>query len=431
MMNRKTFQLRFVAMSLSVAMLGVLGATSASAVQRVYAGQLRFGFGDGGITGMGSTVSPGTLNLDAAPGGGTEVVDDANNAIPPCAAPGATVTPSGMGNAPAATASGAGPQTGTINFHGLADVVTTGGGAIDPSAPIQFFKVTATTAGLNNWGLTTNCPIYTNGVPGDLLFRRTQMAQFSWPSTTGTVQAGAGAVPATTVSGGTNLASLTAAGAPGAVQRVGAVAGPNRYGGSVGMVGTADTLLGFNSIPAYGLPSAIGTLPIPLAFGINGGTGVTPGSGTGVIPTGSTIAVSPPPFKAVTAPSQRDPGGPVPPTTAADVYIPFASGVGLAWTTGAVTAFDSLGDFRTTRTRTGAAVNAGPFTGATTASLQLVSPGVLFLGLGGLPPLGIAITAELDINFVPEPASLAALGAGVAVLGGLYGYRRRNRREVA
>ena len=91
MTNRKTFQLRFVATGLVVAMLGAFAATTANAqVQRVYAGQLRFGFGDGGITGMGSTGTTGNLQLDLTPMSTmTEMIDTANNAIPPCAAPGA------------------------------------------------------------------------------------------------------------------------------------------------------------------------------------------------------------------------------------------------------------------------------------------------------------------------------------------------------
>ena len=414
-------RIRLISLGLCIAILGLLGATSAGAVQRVYAGQLRFGFGDAGT------------DLDTIPGGtmGTlENVDTANNAIPPCAAPGATVTPSGMGNAPPITPNGAGPQTATINFFGLAEVATTGAGDIDPNAPISFLKVTPTTGGVNHWGVTTSCPIYTNGVPGGFLFRRTQMAQFEWPVANGTMAPNGGAIPLLTPAGGVSQTAITTMQGAGGLQRIGASVGPNRYGGSIAMVGTGNTILGFNSIPAFGLPSAIGSLPIPLNLGANGGLGSTSLGAPATIPTLVTATASPPPFKVITnTATQRPPGGPLPPATAPDYPLPpFATAIGFAWTTGAVTAFDSIGNFVTTRTRTGGAVNvAGPFTGATTASLQTVAPAVLFLGITGLTNLGIAITAEMDFKFVPEPGSVAMLAAGVTALGLLYSRRRRNQ----
>jgi len=239
-----------------------------------------------------------------------------------------------------------------------------------------------------------------------------------------------GAIPLLTPAGGISQTAITTMQGAGGLQRIGASVGPNRYGGSIAMVGSGNTLLGFNPITAFGLPSAIGSLPIPLNLGANGGIGSTSLGAPATIPTLLTLTPTPPPFKVVTNPTlQRPPNGPVPPTTAPDYPLPpFATAIGFAWTTGAVTAFDSIGNFRTTRTRTGAAVNvAGPFTGATTASLQTVAPAVLFLGITGLTNLGIAITAEMEINFVPEPGSVAMLAAGVTALGVLYNRRRRNR----
>lgn len=385
--------------------VAVTAAGSAQAVQRMYQGQMRIGFGDG-------FESP----LETSPMGGIERIDTANNAVPPCAVPGLEVTPSGMHNpALPLTTMGFGPATGIIDFYGLADVQLTASGAIDPDQPIQFQSVSPTPAGLNNWGLVTSCPAYTNGVPGGTLFRRTQMATFSWPAGSATMRNGRGAVVA-----GTALTATQAVGA----QKIGAMAGPNRFGGSVALLGNGDTLLGFNSIPAFGLPSAIGVIPVPLAIGVDGGL-TTMGA---TIPTVqvSSMAV----FKVVTDPvNQRQPGGPVPGTAAPNYpFQGFATGLGFRWTTGVVTAYDNLGDFRTTRTRTGAA-NFNP-TGMTSASLQLVAPSILRLGVQNLTTLGIAVTSELSLKFVPEPASAAMIGVGagaVALL--LVRERRRHARR--
>jgi hypothetical protein len=93
-----------------------------------------------------------------------------------------------------------------------------------------------------------------------------------------------------------------------------------------------------------------------------------------------------------------------------------------------ITAYDKIGDFRTTRTRTGSA-NFAPGPGPTSASLQLVAPSVLRLGISGLTTLGIAVTSEISLRFVPEPASAAMLGAGIGGIGLLLvrQQRRKNR----
>ena len=116
-------------------------------------------------------------------------------------------------------------------------------------------------------------------------------------------------------------------------------------------------------------------------------------------------------------------GGPVVPTSNPPfAFQAFADGAGMAWTTGTVTAYDAIGNFKTTRIRSGGK-SFGP--GAGDASIQTVAASVLALGVGPVP-LGIAVTAELDLTFVPEPASVAMLGAGVGVLGVLFMRRRRS-----
>ena len=418
-----------VSMVAWIAMAGVLCAGPAEAVQRMYAGQLRFGHGDA------------DFGLDTAPGatmGKLEQLERENNALPPCAAPGAVVTPSGMGSVPPVTPNGAGPQTGTIDFHGLANVVTTGMGRLDVDAPITFSSVMATPAGLHKWGLTTDCPTYFTGVPSfGLYFRSTQMVRFSWPTAPGTMAPGRGAIPLLTPGGGISQTAISAVPesfSGRALQRIGVVAGPNRYGGSIAIIGNADTRIGVNSIPGFGLPLAIGTLPFPIYAGANGGLGSTTMGAPATIPTGSVSRANAPLLNVVTNYSEQHvPGGPIPPTTAPGYPLPpFGTFVGFAWTTGIVTAFDSIGFFRTTRTRTGAALDVtGPFTGSITATLQTVSPSVLIRGLTGLFESGVAMTAELEIRFVPEPIVSAMFAAGVGALGWMAVRRRRRCRGTS
>jgi hypothetical protein len=110
--------------------------------------------------------------------------------------------------------------------------------------------------------------------------------------------------------------------------------------------------------------------------------------------------------------------------TGASTPFPFvANGANFPWTTGAIVAFDNLGDFITTRTRTGFD-NRTP-TNGTHGTLQLVSPAVILIS--GLADIGLAITAEMTLEFVPEPAATTMLASGVLLLGGLYTLRRRRR----
>ena len=138
-----------------------------------------------------------------------------------------------------------------------------------------------------------------------------------------------------------------------------------------------------------------------------------------------------PPFKWPNSAAQYEVGGPLPPTTAFEPwYVPHAQAAGLGWTTGAVTVFDELGAYRTTRTRTGSPLNvAGPFSGATTAHVQLVSPSLVNRALVGLTTLGHAVTAELEIRFLPEPRASPVLVVALSLLGALG--RRRPRRASA
>ena len=104
-----------------------------------------------------------------------------------------------------------------------------------------------------------------------------------------------------------------------------------------------------------------------------------------------------------------------------------AMGMGAPWGTGTISAYDTFGNFSTTRTRMGSPFTVSTGTGGgTTAHLQLVTPSVLKLGIpavGGV--FGIATTAVLELKFVPEPGATAMLVAGVTMLGGLF-YRRKS-----
>lgn len=386
---------RLMSRALCMATAVVVCAGSATA-QVMYEGQLRFGFGDGGLAL--DEVSPGVL----------EPIDTANNAIPPCAAPGAVVTPNGVGTAPPITTGGAGPQTGTIDFAGLANIAATG---TAPSVMLDQAGA-ATTAGLNVWGLINDCPLYINLVPGGSLFRRTQMANFTWPATANAqLSDGGGPGLAGTAPniGGRSFVN------PLGQQSIRAISTGSGYGGSAAMLGGANTYLGLNGGPnGFGA----GSLPIPLLFG------AAAGPATPTATTGSFDVVFRTVPNTTTAPSGA-PGGPFAPETNAEfAFQAFASANGFAWTTGVVTAYDKIGNFVTTRTRTGGKDFSPTGTGPTSAVIQLVSPGILRLGVGPVP-LGIAITAEMDLKFVPEPASLAMFAAGIGGLGVLFIRRRR------
>ena len=98
-------------------------------------------------------------------------------------------------------------------------------------------------------------------------------------------------------------------------------------------------------------------------------------------------------------------------------------GAFFAWTTGRVRITDAVGDFQTIRSASGFDVaTSGP--DGTTRRIQLVSPwSASIRGQGGfglpVPTLlesGVAILT-LNVIPVPEPAGLAALAIGVALLG--------------
>ena len=210
-------------MCAAIALAFVAGSANAA----VYQGVLKFGFGDGG-TGLDVIGTMGTL----------EPVDTANNGISPCAAPGAQVDSNGFGTAPTIGPSpvsantGTGPQVATHNFVGLGTLVGT-------NAQLQ--AVTPDVAG--TWGLVANCPIYINAVPGASLFRRTQMATFSFPGNAGTLAAGAG--PAATNATNPGVSAMFSRTQQSLVAKQ--AAGGNGYGGSVAILGAGDTYLGLNA----------------------------------------------------------------------------------------------------------------------------------------------------------------------------------------
>jgi len=362
---------------LAAAMLLALCATSAQAQLAQYTGNLGFGFGD---------FSAG---------------DDANNAIPPC-------SPKNV------TSMGGATTTGSVNFVGLASVMA--GGA--PQA-VKFLKQS------KNVGLDVGPCNAVQTAFGPVFTRRTQTASFVWPAASGTVSAGGGFGGP----GGNPFLSIPTWAVPGN-QAIGATSGPNKFGGAVRMAGSADAILGIN---AGVLGVFVGSLPVTLGVGGSGPSAVPPQAGPGLTIMGVSPfyrqAVAPQPagcvpisqaggtpctVPGVTPGFQGQPGTP---TT-----FPFvANGANSPWTTGTIRAFDDLGDFTTTRTRTGfdnrTALNG------TVGTLQLVSPAVILIT--GLADIGLAITAELTLTFVPEPAATTMLASGLLLLGGLYTLRRR------
>jgi hypothetical protein len=352
----------------------VLVTATAHAQIVQYEAELRFGFGSN------SAGTPGN------PAGSGNMLDTANNAIPPCAAtnanPPTTAKPAWTG--------GTGAVTGFQNFQGIASIIPATGTATKPS--VKFFQVTA-------WnGVATSCPVFTNGTPGGGLFARTQMAQFAWPQADGTVSENGAP--------GTFAANIPWAAL--GEQKLGMFDGPNKYGGAAAMIGSGNTRLG---IFGLGGTRFVGSLPIPISLGIATKTSQ---------PVGTTMNVTAF-FVQVTDPVNMT--GTF--TTTMGAFTGTAQGMGASWGTGTISAYDTFGDFTTTRIRIGSAYTAVAGTGPTTAHLQLVTPSVLKLGIpavGGV--FGIATTAVLEINFVPEPGATAMLVAGVGMLGGLY-YRRK------
>lgn len=384
-------------------------ATSAQAVERMFEGTMHFGFGDN------------NLILDLVPGlPGVEDVDTSNNALPPCNAPNAVVLEDGTGIIPGqvtmpASLAEPGPSNATINFFGVAEMGT----GATPSLMFDAYATNLTTAGFNNWGMAVSCPKYINLLPGVQLFRRTQMAAFTWPAAPGTVA----------VNGGPGLTGV--AGPPGldgqgpfdhghsggrmfdgVAGSIRAIKGAHNYGGSVQMLGTADTILGLSFGPA-GL--GLGTLPIPVNFGRADGPAT---------PTGKVELSGVPLFAVVPGSPTAAPGGPIPTTLGLFPAQMFVSGFGFAWTTGTVTAYDAIGDFATTRTRSGNLDFDATGPSGTTAIVQMVAPLILEFGVANLP-LGIAITGDVTLKFVPEPASIAMLAGGVGLVGALIVVRRR------
>jgi len=353
----------------------VLVTATAHAQQIVqYEGELRFGFGSN------SAGNPGN------PTGSGNMLDTANNAVPPCAATNANPPTAGKPN----WTGGTGAVTAFMNFQGIASIIPATGTATKPS--VKFFGVTA-------WnGLATSCPVFTNGTPGGGLFARTQMAQFAWPNGDGLVSENGGP--------GTFVANIPWAGL--GEQKLAMTDGPKKYGGAAAMVGSGNTRLGI-----FGAAGTrfVGSLPIPISLGT--ATKVSQPVGTTMNVTAFFVQVTDPVNGTMTF------------TTPTGAFTGTAQGMGAPWGTGTISAYDTFGDFTTTRIRVGSAYTAATGPGGTTAHLQMVTPSILKLGIpavGGV--FGIATTAVLEINFVPEPGATAMLVAGVGMLGGLY-YRRK------
>jgi hypothetical protein len=339
----------------------IMHASTAGAVIVQYDGTLGMGWGDFG---------PG---------------DPQNNALPPCKAtgPGITGSTTGTQMLPIGSAT-----TAMIDFMGVASVMP---GSFPQS--VKFFPHTP-------WnGLETTCNIVATEF-GPSLTRRTTFVTFSWPASGGTVSNGGGF-------GGPASAPFQFAPvwAP-TGQAVQAIAQPatishpgSRFGGAVALAGQANFLVGikFGAVTTY-----VGSVPIPVFMGVEGGT-ATP---TAILSATEMWYL------------KTSLGTPTDPPVATIPLL--AQHAGFRWTTGQVFAFDTRGDFSTTRTRTGTDQRTP---NGTHGVLQLVSPAVM--ALSGLAPGGFAVTATLELNFVPEPASSSLLAGGVLLLVGLHTVRRR------
>ena len=398
---------RWVLGSLAVLALCAASAHAAPTVVQ-YNGKLGFGFGD--------------HDLDAGDAG----PDLANNAVPPC-----TIAPvHHIDTHPQSTSLHPGATTGSVNFGGLA--------TINPTAPfpqaVKLLKQTrapgatglGSTGTAGHGGLTVpKCTIVQLGF-GPAFTRRTQQATLRWPDLTATFSAGGGfGGPAATPF---KFTPVVAAG----VQKITVTSGAAKFGGSAKMVGIGDSILGINVAPVPGQTVFVGTLPVTFAVGAGAG----PATPTLLITAGSpfflqTVAPQPagcvPISKAGGAACTVQPVTPgFNPTTAVPTAPPvnwFAFGANFPWTTGKVRATDMVGDFTTTRTRTGFDNRTAMGTHGT---LSLVSANTLLIS-SVLTAVGLATTAEMTLSFVPEPAATTLLASGVLLLGGLYALRRRKR----
>jgi PEP-CTERM motif len=82
--------------------------------------------------------------------------------------------------------------------------------------------------------------------------------------------------------------------------------------------------------------------------------------------------------------------------------------------------------YRTTRfTATETFTGSDARTPGGLGQITLVSPTRIQVRVSGEPVLSLVVTAELALNFVPEPSTLVLLGAGTAVLAALGGRRLR------
>ncbi len=375
---------RLVLALLCTALLMAVGASGAQAQTIVgYDGLWTSGFSDGG--------DPGKPGIP--PTVGATQIDLANDAIPVCrgtrtGAGGMTTWMNGAQSA---------PQTrGTTSFIGIAEVAA---GAF-PQA-VKFFAQTPANGFQVN---ASTCKVTVTNF-GPTLWRRTQLAQLTWPGPAGgTVSAGNGpalAIPTWTPP----FANL---GVFNQQVALSATVGAAKFGGAVAANGFGNTELGIRL--GAGGPYFQGIVPVNIFIG---GSNATAGAR-------SQIEVQSTVWPGVQGP----PGGTMAGSPVGGALTFVASGAAFPWTTGTVMAFDNVGDFTSTRTITG---NDGRTTAnGTNGTLSLVSPGLLLMT--GVFPLGIAITTQIDVTMTPEPGASMLLASGVVGLIGLHRVSRRRQR---
>jgi hypothetical protein len=344
----------------------LLAAPPVFAGTRSYTGTISGGFGDGGDF------------ITTTQGGSEFVTDFGWNALPAC-------------------------LIGSVH-RSLLSFPTSLAPATNGIVPVRGTMMTAGASGarsititLNNWGVPgqggqkrvfnqTTCRITAPSfVLNASLTRRTQASAADWPAVSGMLSAGGG--PGDQMRGGLL----------GPSQFASIMAGPAQFGGTVPRTGGGQVTLG---IVTPGLGVNVGELPTgpqPLGGGGASGTTVT-NMGTFMnsrLNTTNTVTLE---------------------------FVVFP------WTTGDVVAFDSGGDFITTRTAMGTDLRATTGPGAGVGNIQLVSPFIatIYGGAIATAPFVFSGVGVLNLN-LPEPGAVGMLSAGLLGLVGVHLVRRRGR----